>query len=928
MADPLKVLRSLERLSSQYTVFEPDQVLTHSQLNSVTAWLDDQDRLTRVALLGVGLVAGLHVGLQAGNVRVSRGLGVTTDGDLLMLPADTLYDRFRPYDSSAPVYEPFYPRRLREDREEGGGEPGPMLLLQELVPVGESDVLAQPLAALPGAGLADKVVLMLMESVVNDPDLCSGTDCDNLGRDALHRVRLLLIDRADAEALQRRLPSLAPASERAQTLPEMALSRPVLGRDIGTTAALAARYQASVAATVERFAPAVRALQATFPELLEEIFGADPSSDWAGTVSRQSVAVAGRAGAVQPWYAFVGDLVETWNAMREALLADDSVTLPDVTAFAKHLLLGALSSPRQLRTGLYPAPLDAKSREAAAHARFLVWKLHVLVASFALPEDTTLRVTPSFGADRALEERAIPWHYRLRDDLPVQVGWNFRLSARNQGGHNLGYRAAEWAQTDRARDPLAFAIGAHDFFRVEGHLGRPVEEVSAELKRLIAARNLPFEVQEVLLHNDRRRIRVKPGIRYTDLHRLHHLVRKDVSWRLEESSRYGDKYLADVTEAVSQRQILGTAGSGESVIGAARSARDAVATAQAQAAPALAQASYSAYKADVTGNARWKASYSTTLESVGNARVNLGNVSRADFVSPFDSLINTNQPHWIDWLDDLIQAGDDRADERLLFPAFVQRHPGIDHLGGAWRGGSFVLVYDDSGRVVADFTLGYPCAEEDLPEPQEPPLTRPPYRPPTLIDKGIRVLKPVELLIDDRFVAVRADWQRDLVKDFATQSASVEGLVKGVTFPRGASGVTGGIDIPGRDIATGDRYLDVLVRDMGRKQAKVIELEGLVTQPGLPAEVRTQVEQELTKAQGELAGSVGEVTGRVVDQRLDVTTPAAADVTAALTSSLGSIKDSGVRTALDTRLTTIERGATGTQAGLVGNLRVVGGFSR
>ena len=45
-------------------------------------------------------------------------------------------------------------------------------------------------------------------------------------------------------------------------------------------------------------------------------------------------------------------------------------------------------------------------------------------------------------------------------DLPVQVGWNFRLSAREQGGLNLGYRAAAWAQGERARNPLAFAIGA------------------------------------------------------------------------------------------------------------------------------------------------------------------------------------------------------------------------------------------------------------------------------------------------------------------------------------------------------------------------------------------------------------------------------------------------------------------------------------
>ncbi len=372
MADPLKVLRSLDRLADQYTVFEPDQVLTHSQLNSLSAYLDDQDRLTRVALLGVGLVGGLRVGRQGGAVRVTRGLGVTTDGDLLMLGADTLYDRWRPYDTTAPVYEPFYrgrpaprPDAPTETATETALAPaGEMIELQELVPVGESDVLALPLSSLPGSGLDDKVVLMLMESVVNDPDLCSGTDCDNLGRDALHRVRMLLIGRGDAAALMRSLPALAPASERAQALPELALDRPALGRDIATTGALAARYRTAARAALERFIDALRSLQAAFPELLDELFGADPSAGWVGVLRAQAAAFERRDQGLQPWYAFVGDLVETWNGLREALLADDGVMLPDVQAFPKSTCCWARWPPRAT-----PAPACTPRRGMPRRAK-------------------------------------------------------------------------------------------------------------------------------------------------------------------------------------------------------------------------------------------------------------------------------------------------------------------------------------------------------------------------------------------------------------------------------------------------------------------------------------------------------------------------------------------------------------------------------
>ena len=224
MADPLQVVSSLESLADHYAVFEPDQVLTHGQLNSVSDFWGDQVRLSRVALAAVGLVSGLHVARAEGGVRVTRGLGVSTDGDLMTLAADTVYDRFRPYDSTAPVYRPFY-RGTAED-----GTPTDMIELRELVPVGESDVLARPLADLANE-LQDRAVLMLMETVVNDPDLCTGPDCDNLGRDALQRVRLLLIGRREAQDLLDRRP-LRPASERAQALPAVAMRRPALGRDI------------------------------------------------------------------------------------------------------------------------------------------------------------------------------------------------------------------------------------------------------------------------------------------------------------------------------------------------------------------------------------------------------------------------------------------------------------------------------------------------------------------------------------------------------------------------------------------------------------------------------------------------------------------------------------------------------------------------
>ena len=78
---PIKLAES----QTTYSIFEDNQVLTADQLNSIGDYFDYQDRLTRTCLLGVGIVCGLDVQLGREEIIVSRGAGITTDGDLLHL---------------------------------------------------------------------------------------------------------------------------------------------------------------------------------------------------------------------------------------------------------------------------------------------------------------------------------------------------------------------------------------------------------------------------------------------------------------------------------------------------------------------------------------------------------------------------------------------------------------------------------------------------------------------------------------------------------------------------------------------------------------------------------------------------------------------------------------------------------------------------
>ncbi len=47
-----------------YPIFEVNQVLTNSHLNEVFGYLDEQERLTRANLIGIGIVCGLEIKLD------------------------------------------------------------------------------------------------------------------------------------------------------------------------------------------------------------------------------------------------------------------------------------------------------------------------------------------------------------------------------------------------------------------------------------------------------------------------------------------------------------------------------------------------------------------------------------------------------------------------------------------------------------------------------------------------------------------------------------------------------------------------------------------------------------------------------------------------------------------------------------------------
>ncbi len=77
---------------SEYNLptFRPGQVLKHSDLNNMVNYLDKQDRLTRVYLLGIGILEGLKCSFNADASRlmIEAGAGVSSDGYFIQLESN------------------------------------------------------------------------------------------------------------------------------------------------------------------------------------------------------------------------------------------------------------------------------------------------------------------------------------------------------------------------------------------------------------------------------------------------------------------------------------------------------------------------------------------------------------------------------------------------------------------------------------------------------------------------------------------------------------------------------------------------------------------------------------------------------------------------------------------------------------------------
>ncbi|QWV99064.1 hypothetical protein KP005_07210 [Geomonas nitrogeniifigens] len=537
-----------------FPVFEMNQVLSSAHLNQVFDYLDEQERLTRADLIGIGIVCGLEIPLSQDPdgglaVLLTKGCGVTSQGYLIVEPEDTPLTGYRQY---SPPSDLPYPPFMKDEN------PYP---LWELFPAGEPDTA--PITT-PAGFLSDKAVLLFLELKKEGLRNCGMNNCDDKGSEVSVRVRPLLIGINDlreivakANAIEDSLSvsELAEALLERLNLPELHLPRvDVPNTAPATSQEVYAAFQAVFTGEklVQQTATALTAAYDAFKPLVKQKY---PDNPFAGFTGRfgfldHAPVTTAQVKFLQYYYDLFDDISRALHDLSRKGAELFALCCPPEMLFPRHLMLGVpfpnqVSNPELYRTPFWPSPALSGGEGRLLELEQLFARLVEMAARFSeapplplsgfsrLPTaDGTIRITPSRLGDGPLCGKAIPYYYLFSGDPPLYRLWDPEKTRRNQANRNLGYRSDSYQPPAPpfVTNALNYDLEPFNFLRIEGHLGKNYQGVMSTLLTLKSRYRLPIEVIALRTGAFDENVPVdvgKKGCRFQDLEALYETVKAE-----------------------------------------------------------------------------------------------------------------------------------------------------------------------------------------------------------------------------------------------------------------------------------------------------------------------------------------------------------------------------------------------------------------
>lgn len=487
----------LKAITTQYRSFVDDQVLTADQLNTLIDYFQDQGRLSRVVLNGVGIVCGFRLSVNASKeIVVSQGAGVTTDGDLIQLNQpdsetgatgidiqNIKYTHYKVYEDTVVKYQPFFKVETQ-------------LTVYELIPKQQNtntDFFA--LSTLPN--LEKMVALLYLEEFPKAPELCTAIDCNNQGIEEISRLKVLLVSEDDAAYIKTTDPiytkhSILPTYLQ---LPEIAVQRVLLTSSAAASqASLLKSFHTAIASnnTVSQLKAAVTSLFKNLAGFLNL-----PATITADAINQLIDKLLGFSALtipvdVQYRYDLLKDLVDTYSEIKEILLELEAECCPTIGSFPKHLFIGRLTpvaGAEPFRHSFYHSPVSSHNHQNIVRLNSLITRLFLMLNNYSFTANE-VKITPS-QKKVSLSQQSIPFYYMVTDQLIDN--WDFSKTKRLAQKTNLAYDRSKLSTADHIQNPLKFNLENYDLFRIEGHLNKSSVIAEPQLTGIQSANGLDFD---------------------------------------------------------------------------------------------------------------------------------------------------------------------------------------------------------------------------------------------------------------------------------------------------------------------------------------------------------------------------------------------------------------------------------------------------
>jgi len=470
-----------------YPIFEADQVLTNNHLNNTVSYLERQGRLSRIRLIGSGIVGGLEITTSDEGIVIGEGHGITSQGYLIQ-HCQQEYTHYIDFVSpDIPTGVGFI---VECDEDEASGWPYyGMEGIFELVP---SSSPAEAKKAFSSLKRDEYVVVLLLEAKQVKLKNCDTNDCNDKGSRLDFTVKPLLVHidllKGDDESFFNTLllkRYAVPANNRLES-----------GESI-----LSEFYQLVDDDTLTKLEQHLKTCWDRYAVLLE-LPQSNPFEGLDLKVLRGKFSYQkGNFHYIQYFYDFIDDLIKAVREFDEKVQDFWGRRNANETYFPLHLTLGLASESTRFgywdryRQYFVPVHYLHGQEQHKEEVALLLQRMRYMIADFdgTLPsKNQVLQITPSQIGANLLSDRSIPFYYQLNN---LHKWWNYRLSRMGIPQMNRGYHLRTGIDAPEAvKNVLLYDNERFNAFRIEGHVGKPY---ATALSEIIAERdkyNLPFDV--------------------------------------------------------------------------------------------------------------------------------------------------------------------------------------------------------------------------------------------------------------------------------------------------------------------------------------------------------------------------------------------------------------------------------------------------